>query len=69
MGARRVVVGQAVVTTAHYVEGAEVATRELHRAEEVVPDVRAEEVVLALGHLGAHAHQQLVYCAVGQDLL
>ncbi len=55
-----VVVGEAVIAASHDVQGGEVATRELHRAEEHVADVGAEHGVLPLGDLARQAHQDLL---------
>ena len=64
-----VVVGQPVVPAAHDVEGGQVPPGELHRAEEVVADVRAEDRVLALAQLGGEAEEDLLHRLGGNLVL
>ena len=65
---RRVVVGQARVAAAHDVQRAEIAPRELHRSEQFVAHVRAQDAVLAFGQLRRHAQNQFLHRVHGQHL-
>ena len=58
--AHRVVVRQTVVPAPHDVQGGQISAGELHRAEQVVPDVRAQDRVLLLGQLRREPHQEFL---------
>nr|CAD7199333.1 unnamed protein product [Timema douglasi] len=61
--------GSTVVPPSHDVEGAQISPGELHRAEELVPDVGTKNGVLSLGYLRGHPHQEFFQCVLSQDIL
>ena len=55
--------------TSHDVQSGQVSPGELHRPEELVPDVRAKDVVLLFGDLTRQPHDDLLYSVSGQEVL
>ena len=64
----RVVVGQARVSSAHDVEGAQIASREFHGSEQFVAHVGAQETVLSFRQLRGHSEDEFLDRIVDDDV-